>query len=366
MMAELVPLHTTLKRTILILLILAALCASVQAGTGIWTTNGPFATGTGDRVITALVIAPDGTLYAGTGSGSVWSLIPSATQPVATTPTTAPPSSGGGFSIGSYANGGDDSSGSTAGTGGSGTTGVASQAGTGGRQQSGQNQLAPPEGEGTPVNVGGSTPVTSATVYGDGNSGVVVTATPVDGPPAGVSPAPGSNVYSYMEISPAHTGTVTGATLTFTVSQSWLDEHHLTPAQIVMYHYTGGQWVALPTTAVKSSNGQVYFSATTSSFSPFAIGVTEHPAPAVSTTQVPQKTIGSPAAGSTMVQTPAHPAAIPQPIATAAPAPAARDTGFPLATIALIGAGCILLIGSGWYVRRWYIRRQNPALFEEY
>jgi hypothetical protein len=41
-------------------------------------------------------------------------------------------------------------------------------------------------------------------------------------------------------------------------------------------------------------------------------------------------------------------------------------TGFPLATIALVGAGCVVLIGSGWYIRRWWIRRQNPGLFREY
>jgi len=38
----------------------------------------------------------------------------------------------------------------------------------------------------------------------------------------------------------------------------------------------------------------------------------------------------------------------------------------PLAAIALIGAGCIALIGGDWYVRRWWIRRQNPELLWEY
>ncbi|MGB9175816.1 MAG: hypothetical protein WCB46_03660 [Methanoregula sp.] len=35
-------------------------------------------------------------------------------------------------------------------------------------------------------------------------------------------------------------------------------------------------------------------------------------------------------------------------------------------TAARIGAGCIVLISFGWYVRRWWIRRKNPALFREY
>ncbi|MDD1694181.1 MAG: hypothetical protein LUQ71_05605 [Methanoregula sp.] len=40
--------------------------------------------------------------------------------------------------------------------------------------------------------------------------------------------------------------------------------------------------------------------------------------------------------------------------------------GFPFTTAALAGAGSVLLIGFGWYIRRWWRYRQNPALFEEY
>ncbi|HET6419778.1 MAG TPA: Ig-like domain repeat protein [Geobacteraceae bacterium] len=46
----------------------------VSAGTNTWTGTGPFATGLGDRVITALALSPDGkTVYSGTASGTVFS-----------------------------------------------------------------------------------------------------------------------------------------------------------------------------------------------------------------------------------------------------------------------------------------------------
>ena len=89
-------------------------------------------------------------------------------------------------------NGGDDSSGDPG--------------GTGGNQQGGRNQYAPFQGVGTPVNVGGSTAVTGAMVYGTGNSGAIVTAIMSDSPGPGISPPPGCIVFSYLEISPARTG----------------------------------------------------------------------------------------------------------------------------------------------------------------
>jgi hypothetical protein len=49
-----------------------------------------------------------------------------------------------------------------------------------------------------------------------------------------------------------------------------------------------------------------------------------------------------------------------------APGPVIPEPGFPPATTVLIVTGCVALGGAGVYVRRWWIRRQNPALFEEY
>jgi PKD repeat protein len=65
----------TIGRTLALVMIAAlALAGPVAAGTGTWSTNGPFDTGPGNRNITALAVSPDGsTLYAGNIGGSVFS-----------------------------------------------------------------------------------------------------------------------------------------------------------------------------------------------------------------------------------------------------------------------------------------------------
>ena len=80
-----------LRRALICIVILAAICGSAFAAIGLWTGTGPFATGTADRHITAIVVSPDGTIYAGTGSGTVFSYSP-APAPAITgiTPATGP------------------------------------------------------------------------------------------------------------------------------------------------------------------------------------------------------------------------------------------------------------------------------------
>jgi len=321
---------------VLLLAGLLAFAAPVSAGTDLWTTTGPLTSGTVDPVIRALALAPDGTLYAGTGSGRVWSY----TMTFLNTPTTPTPAVTT-SSSGSSTSGGSDSDSS----------------GTG-RQGSGSEKTVD-------VNIGGSTAVTGAVVTGTDVRDMVVTVISSDNSGEKLPRPPGRIVYVYLLITPLHYGTITSATISFTMPQSWLDEKHVSPQDIVMYHYTGGQWVALPTTVVKTGNGHVYFTATTPSFSWFAIGVTENPS-AVATTGGSAKTPGYLVGGAAVEPVLHETAAVARPPTTTSPAPALPGTGFPLATITIIGAGCVALIGSGWYVRRWLRRRQNPALFREY
>ncbi|MCK9580036.1 MAG: IPT/TIG domain-containing protein [Methanoregula sp.] len=217
------------------------------------------------------------------------------------------------------------------------------------------------------VNIGGNSAAGRAAVTGSGLSGLIVTGIVQSGPGDTILPPPGI-VYQYIELVPAQYSTLDKAVITFTVPVSWLEENHLAQSDIVLYHYTGNAWEALPTTAGSTANGIVTFTATSPGFSLYAI--TGQPqAGSIPTITPHEKTFGD------LAQQTPTPAVItvvtplpdqPRTTTPVPPVPVQPETGSPLATITLIGAGCVVLAGAGWYIRRWWIRRQNPALFMEY
>jgi len=210
------------------------------------------------------------------------------------------------------------------------------------------------------VNIGGNSAAASATVTGTGLSDLVVTGTPGSSPGSGISPPPGT-AYQYIGIVPARFTSINGATITFTVPPSWLDEHHIKREDIGMYHYVNGAWVALPTTVISTANGIVTFTATSPGFSLFAIiGMAE---PDTTTGQQPQM-IGNLAGATTRSPAPVMnvPAATTPVVAETVP-PHATAPDIPLPVIAV--AGLVALAAGGIIARRWWIRRQNPTLFQE-
>ncbi len=212
------------------------------------------------------------------------------------------------------------------------------------------------------VNVGGNSAVGRTTVTGTGINGMIMTAIMQSSPATGIPPVQGI-VYQYFELVPARYTSITGTTITFTVPVSWLEEHHLNPQDIVMYHYTGGAWTALPTTVGTDANGVISFTATSPSFSLFAIA--GRPG-AVPTTIAP---LPAQPAGDREVQSTPRAATVTQtPVVqqtTAAPAPAtSQPQPLPVTVIAI--SGLIILAAGGFIIRRWWIQRQNPALFREY
>jgi hypothetical protein len=215
------------------------------------------------------------------------------------------------------------------------------------------------------VNIGGDSKAWQAIVTGTKLSELIVTGTVQPGSGNNLTAPPGT-VYQFISLVPARYTSITKAVINFTVPQAWLDENHIAPGSIVLYHQTANGWEALPTTVLYTKDGTVYFSAQSTGFSLFAItGITG--SVGSSAVSAPVATTGSFTGGQEPVRTAeVTKAPVKTQTTVSPPAPAAPSSGFPLMTVVLIGAGFIVLIGSGWYVRRWWIQRQNPALFREY
>jgi len=216
------------------------------------------------------------------------------------------------------------------------------------------------------VNIGGDSKAWQAIVTGTKLSDLIVTGTVQSSGTGGNFTAPPGIVFQYISLMPARFTNISNAVIHFTVPQSWLDENHIAPGNIVLYHQTANGWEAMPTTVLYAKDGTVYFSAVSPGFSLFAIagtpGVLAPPGVGASleivstpTEQEQVPALAAVAKAPVTTQTTAPPATIPQP---AAPSP--------LMNVVLVIAAIGILAGGGFMVRRWWIRRQNPTLFREY
>jgi PGF-pre-PGF domain-containing protein len=174
------------------------------------------------------------------------------------------------------------------------------------------------------------------------------------------------------------------ADIAFSVSRSWLDTHAVLPEQVVMMRYTGNQWVELPTRLDQSLADHYQYVAKTPGFSIFAITVMAPPAAhgvingtQASTLPGPGDAAAIPGAGPATSLNSVPPTLPPAPavMAVPTPMPASRSPlveiffpseGIPLVTLVAWIAVIVLIIICALLIRRWWIRRQNPALFRRY
>ncbi|WP_321504895.1 PGF-pre-PGF domain-containing protein [uncultured Methanoregula sp.] len=167
------------------------------------------------------------------------------------------------------------------------------------------------------------------------------------------------------------------ADISFTVSRAWLAEHNVKPENIVLMRNTGGAWTELPTAIDRQTTNAYFFKARTPGFSYFAVTTRKN---ATAINAVPSVTAGgilqntSVMAAAVMTSPVAATSSLPaaQPTVTAAttavpPAGTNPGTGS-VVPVPEIGAGIAAIVIAAAAIvlfRRWWIRRQNPALFRD-
>jgi PGF-pre-PGF domain-containing protein len=176
-----------------------------------------------------------------------------------------------------------------------------------------------------------------------------------------------------IELVGVNPSAISQGTITFAVTGSWLSQHDVTPSDIVLMRNHDGQWSELTTTFDHQSGDTYYFVATTPGFSyfgittrvsaetmnnsivtetPVATGIPDTVTPPAPTT-IPTYPLSDPRPA--MIQTTAIPASVADP---------AGSSGIPVVAV-IAGTGGIVIVAAV-FAHRWWIRRQNPALFKEY
>lgn len=84
---------------------------------------------------------------------------------------------------------------------------------------------------------------------------------------------PGGTAIGYIQIEPVgiNPSMIQQGVISFSVDATWLSEHNIAPAQVVMMRNHDNQWTTLPTTLISSSGSTCNYLATTPGFSYFAV-----------------------------------------------------------------------------------------------
>ena len=182
----------------------------------------------------------------------------------------------------------------------------------------------------------------------------------------------GRIVAGYLKINPIgiNPNTLGPGRIWFSVNDQWIRDHNVNPADIVLMRNHENRWSELPTTFDHQAGNAYYFDATTPGLSYFAIVAKLPGLPSNSTAILPANPVVQ---TSSQIST-TKPAVQPyyqNPVttmktSTIIPSVDSPQSGSPInwAIAGLIGS--IVLIGIMYLIRRWWIRRQNPALFREY
>jgi PGF-pre-PGF domain-containing protein len=92
--------------------------------------------------------------------------------------------------------------------------------------------------------------------------------------PAGISEPETTNVYAYLDIqTTAPEGSIESLTINFKVELSWLTDNNIDKNNVVLMRYHNNAWEQLDTTMLTEDLTYVYYQATATGMSTFAIAV---------------------------------------------------------------------------------------------
>jgi PGF-pre-PGF domain-containing protein len=181
--------------------------------------------------------------------------------------------------------------------------------------------------------------------------------------PQGIS-KPEAPVYGYHKIDlyRATNDDVNQAVIEFTVSESWLNGQKMTAHDVQLLRYHENAWEKLPTEYVGKKDGNLIFRATSTGFSYFATALIKN---ATNVADAESTPVITSSAMTEQVQETAAPVVKRTLAVSQIPdTPEQEAMTIPIFLIGVVGV--IVITVSAVFIRRWWIRRQNPALFREY
>jgi PGF-pre-PGF domain-containing protein len=203
--------------------------------------------------------------------------------------------------------------------------------------------------------------------------GVMVSAT--QAPVGRATKIPGNPPAYYLDITInwIREEVVREADIMFSVDDGWLKEQGIAPTDLVMTRYHDNTWSELPTRMEQYTNGRYYYSATTSGFPYFAVTRKGTGVPTTTPTLISLVTTTLQIKSESTTITTSRPVTpIPvrtKPVTTTTTVPPVsypESPKFPTLWIVFGVAGFTGIILSVVVIRRWWIHRQNPALFRKY
>jgi PGF-pre-PGF domain-containing protein len=204
-------------------------------------------------------------------------------------------------------------------------------------------------------------------------SGIMVSADKANIGPA--TQIPGNSKAYYLDINWywVRDAEVKDIFITFSVDEGWMKQQGIVPENLVMMRYYDNSWHEIPTHIEEHSNGRYYYVASASGVSYFAVTYKGALIPLTMQTLAsqitnPQQTLSEsltvePTRLANLTTVPKTPV---KTTTTVPPISSEEPCAIPLLWI-IIGIGAFIgFVLIALLVRRWWIRRQNPALFRKY